>query len=195
MGLAIPGPGEVRAEGGVTLLGLPPSEAIEGFCAGGSRTLALFPAATEFPFKPAPDAWRTAAVIAAGVPQILPETRERFVPQAVNLELVGGVSFRKGCYPGQEVVSRVQHVGETKRRAAIGRIAAGEDVLPGAPVYSDGDEAGSVIISTRIGNEALIFYSATLSAIEKGVSLAPEGAKLANVPLPYRIRNVLTENA
>ena len=108
---------------------------------------------------------------------------------------MGGVSFKKGCYPGQAVVSRVQHIGETNRRAAIGRIAAAEDVLPGAPVYSDGDEAGSVILSSRIGNEALILYSATLSAIEKGVSLAPDGAKLANVPLPYRIRNVLTENA
>ena len=195
MGLAVPQPGEVRREGAVTLLGLPPSEAIDGFCAGGSRTLALFPAGTEFPFAPAPDAWRTAAVIAAGVPQILPETRERFVPQAVNLELVGGVSFKKGCYPGQEVVSRVQHIGETNRRAAIGRIAAAEDVLPGAPVYSEGDEAGSVILSARIGKDALIFYSATLSAIEEGVSLTPDGAKLSNVPLPYRIRNVLTEEA
>lgn len=195
MGLAVPQPGEVRREGAATLFGLPPSEAIDGFCAGGSRTLALFPAGTEFPFAPAPDAWRTAAVIAAGVPQILPETRERFVPQAVNLELVGGVSFKKGCYPGQEVVSRVQHIGETNRRAAIGRIAAAEDVLPGAPVYSEGDEAGSVILSARIGKDALIFYSATLSAIEEGVSLTPDGAKLSNVPLPYRIRNVLTEEA
>lgn len=195
MGLKLPAAGEVTHGENATLLGLPPSERIEGFCAGGARTLALFAPDAKLPFEPAPNAWRTAAVIAAGVPQVLPATRESFVPQAVNLELVGGVSFRKGCYPGQEVVSRVQHIGATNRRAAIGRIAAAEDILPGAPVYSDAGEAGSVVLSSRIGSEALVLYSATLDAIEKGVSLAPEGEKLAKEPLPYRIRNVLTDPA
>ena len=60
---------------------------------------------------------------------MLPPTRETFVPQAVNLELVDGVSFSKGCYPGQEVVSRLQHLGETNRRAAVG-ILSTEAALP-----------------------------------------------------------------
>lgn len=56
-----------------------------------------------------------ASEIAAGKTTVWPGSRELFVPQAVNYELSGGVVFNKGCYPGQEVVSRVQHIGETSR--------------------------------------------------------------------------------
>lgn len=54
--------------------------------------------------------------IAAGIPYILPESRELFTAQQLNLDLIGGVSFRKGCYPGQEVVARLHYLGEPKRR-------------------------------------------------------------------------------
>ncbi|MDO5532692.1 folate-binding protein YgfZ [Sutterella sp.] len=193
LGLTLPAPGERKSENGWTLLGLPAAQAIEGFSAGGSRTLAIAPEGTALPFEPADDAWRAASSIAAGVPQVLPETREKFVPQHVNLELVGGVSFRKGCYPGQEVISRVEHIGETNRRAAVGRIAVAEAPLPGAPVYAKGEESGSVVLAAKIGDEALVLYSATLDAIEAGVSLTPDGAVLTREPLPYRYRNVLKE--
>ncbi|MAK67253.1 MULTISPECIES: hypothetical protein [unclassified Methylophaga] len=54
--------------------------------------------------------------IEAGIPLIVPESRELFTAQQVNLDLIGGVSFRKGCYPGQEVVARLHYLGEPKRR-------------------------------------------------------------------------------
>ncbi|MDO8825391.1 folate-binding protein YgfZ [Methylophaga sp.] len=54
--------------------------------------------------------------IEAGIPYILPESRELFTAQQLNLDLIGGVSFRKGCYPGQEVVARLHYLGEPKRR-------------------------------------------------------------------------------
>jgi folate-binding protein YgfZ len=54
--------------------------------------------------------------IGAGIPRIAAATQEQFVPQMINFELVGGVNFRKGCYPGQEVVARSQYRGTLKRR-------------------------------------------------------------------------------
>ncbi len=196
LGLALPDAGAVLRSNGWTLLGLAPSRAIEGFCAGGPRALAIPPEGFDAAsLNPAPDAWRTASVIAAGVPQVLAETRELFVPQHVNLELAGGVSFRKGCYPGQEVVSRVQHIGETNRRAAIGRIARDVAARPGDPVYAQGDEAGHVVLASRIGGETLVLFSATLGALLSGVSLEPAGEAMELVELPYRYRNILKDPA
>ena len=54
--------------------------------------------------------------IRSGIPVILPQTQEQFVAQMVNLELIGGVNFKKGCYPGQEIVARMQYLGKLKRR-------------------------------------------------------------------------------
>lgn len=198
-GLTIPAEGEVIRTNGWTLLGLAPASAIDGFCVGGARALAIAPsedAATQLGAA-APDAWRTASVIAAGVPQILPETREKFVPQHVNLELVGGVSFRKGCYPGQEVISRVEHIGETNRRAAICRVTLGTQEAPkaGDPVWSAGEEVGTVVLATHIGDEALVLCSATLSGLENGLALTADGAAMTVLPLPYRIRNIIKDPA
>ena len=65
------------------------------------------------------DAWR-AADLAAGIPWIGAATQDLFIPQTVNLELIQGVSFTKGCYPGQEVVARSHYRGTVKRRMAYG---------------------------------------------------------------------------
>ena len=86
-------------------------------------------------------AWQLAA-IHAGVPQITAATQEQFVPQMVNLELLGGVNFKKGCYPGQEIVARSQYLGKLKRRTALATVEnaaarAGDEVVsmadPGQP--------------------------------------------------------------
>ena len=86
-------------------------------------------------------AWHLAA-IHAGVPQITAATQEQFVPQMVNLELLGGVNFKKGCYPGQEIVARSQYLGKLKRRTALATVEnpaarAGDEVYsmqdPGQP--------------------------------------------------------------
>lgn len=61
------------------------------------------------------EAWLFSEIM-SGQPWIWPQTREAFVPQMINFELIGGVSFKKGCYPGQEVVARSQYLGKLKRR-------------------------------------------------------------------------------
>ena len=67
-----------------------------------------------------PGAWRLAE-IRAGVAQISESMSDAFLPQMLDLERIGGVSFEKGCYVGQEIVARAQHLGRIKRRAYVGR--------------------------------------------------------------------------
>ena len=87
--------------------------------------------------------------IRSGVPLITAKTQEQFIPQMANLELIGGVSFKKGCFPGQEVVARTQHLGKVKRRMFL---ASTDDAAtapaPGDELYSDdipGQASGMVV--------------------------------------------------
>jgi len=84
------------------------------------------------------EAWRLLD-IQAGVPVIYPETREAFVPQMINLQLIDGVSFKKGCYTGQEIVARMQYLGKLKRRMYRARVSAGSAPQPGDALFSAGD--------------------------------------------------------
>lgn len=81
--------------------------------------------------------WRLAD-IHAGIPQITAPTQDQFVPQMVNFELIGGVNFKKGCYPGQEVVARSQYLGKLKRRMLPASIDTAE-VKAGMEVFSGAD--------------------------------------------------------
>ncbi len=85
--------------------------------------------------------------IRAGVPVVLPATQEQFVPQMANLELLGGVSFKKGCYPGQEIVARMQYLGRLKQRMYLAHIAGEVAPKPGDALYSaemEGQHSGMV---------------------------------------------------
>jgi len=81
--------------------------------------------------------------IRAGIPAILPATAEQFTPQMANLELLGGVSFTKGCYTGQEVVARTQYLGKVKRRLYLAHVA-GEDAPQPGDVLG-GTEHGMIV--------------------------------------------------
>ncbi len=76
-------------------------------------------------------AWRLAD-ICAGVAEVGEDSSDAFVPQMLNLERLRAVSFEKGCYVGQEIVARTQHLGRIKRRTYVGRTAAA--IAPGAPI-------------------------------------------------------------
>jgi folate-binding protein YgfZ len=114
----------------------------ERFVAFGPATLAAhLPAGTR-------DQWEW-SLIQAGVPVVVAATQEAFVPQMANFDLVGGVSFKKGCYPGQEIVARTQYRGILKRRMALAHVAGGERPQPGQAVYSKefGDQAAGTIVN------------------------------------------------
>jgi len=97
--------------------------------------------------------WKLLEAI-SGIPRITNATKDLFVPQMVNFESVGGVDFKKGCYPGQEIVARSQYLGTIKRRLMIGFVMESIDsdhcVLPGTIIYSSDDpeqEVGVIVLS------------------------------------------------
>jgi folate-binding protein YgfZ len=85
-------------------------------------------------------AWELLDIL-AGVPQILPQASDRFLPQMINLDLLGGVSFSKGCYPGQEVIARTRYLGSVKR--CMYRLHSSSDVAiqPGDSIFAEGQDA------------------------------------------------------
>ncbi|RSZ60945.1 folate-binding protein YgfZ [Massilia atriviolacea] len=136
------------------------------------------------------DAWRLAE-IHAGVPQVTLRTQEQFVPQMVNFELLGGVNFKKGCYPGQEIVARSQYLGKLKRRTALATInapaQAGDEVF----AVDDPDQPCGMIVNSAPngagGVDALVEMK--LAAIEQGdVRLgSASGVPLRMLPMPYAL--------
>jgi folate-binding protein YgfZ len=112
------------------------------------RSLRLAPAsATSLPCALDEEKWY-AAEIRAGRPLITAATQDQFVPQMVNLETLGAVDFRKGCYPGQEIVARAQYRGQVKRRMVRLPAPEGARLKPG-----DGYNGGTVVDSA--GGEVL----------------------------------------
>lgn len=86
--------------------------------------------------------------IRAGFPVILPQTQEEFVPQMANLDLIGAVNFKKGCYPGQEIVARMQYLGKNKRRMYLAHVETEIAPQAGAELFSaemEGQSCGMVV--------------------------------------------------
>jgi hypothetical protein len=129
--------------------------------------------------------------ISSGVPWITAATQDQFVPQMANLELLGGVSFSKGCYPGQEIVARTQHLGTLKRRLYLAHVRADAAPVPSQPLYSErlGDQAVGTIINAAPapgGGFDVLAVLQTASAAGTAVRLGtPSGAELRFLDLPY----------
>lgn len=130
--------------------------------------------------------------IRAGIPTVLPATQEAFVPQMVNLEVIGGVNFKKGCYPGQEVVARMHYLGKPSRRMYLAHIEEG------AP------QAGDMLVSTDASCQTCGTVVSAAPAPEGGADLlavlqigchdaddvhlgAPDGPRLHFLPPPYAL--------
>ncbi len=98
------------------------------------------------------DAWNSAE-IASAIPRIVLATQDQFVPQMINLESIGGVDFKKGCYPGQEVVARSQYRGAIKRRLYLAQVeTALAHAGPATEVVHEDDPnqpAGMVVLSAQ----------------------------------------------
>jgi folate-binding protein YgfZ len=87
--------------------------------------------------------------VESGTPVVLAGTREAFLPQFLDMDRRGGLSFTKGCYPGQEIVARTQHIGEVKRRMFCARVAAAEIPAAGTPLralHDDGVRDGGTVV-------------------------------------------------
>ena len=129
--------------------------------------------------------------VSSGVARVVAATSEQFVPQMINLELVGGVNFNKGCFPGQEVVARSQYRGTLKRRAQI--VSSAVTLQPGQEVFHDADPgqpAGMVVLAGQLpGAASVALIEVKLAALGSG-SLhlaAADGPRLQLGALPYAI--------
>ena len=136
------------------------------------------------------DLWQVGEVM-SGIAWVELATFEAFVPQMLNYESVDGVNFKKGCYPGQEVVARSQFRGTLKRRAFIVQSAA--PMTAGQEVFSSLDASqpcGLVAQAANDGDTHVAVVELQLSATENS-SLhlgAADGAVLSLLPLPYALR-------
>jgi folate-binding protein YgfZ len=158
------------------------------------------PAALRAPEAPADGVerdWRLAD-IQAGLPQVYGVTSEAFVAQMLNLDLLHGISFSKGCYTGQEIVARTQHLGRIKRRLFHLRLphAAGSaDVrhIGDELTLSDGRHGRlTEVVTDEHGSEALAVltlepHSPAEVGESPGTPAAATAAAAVQVPLPYAL--------
>ncbi|MGC2457300.1 MAG: folate-binding protein [Gallionellaceae bacterium] len=132
-----------------------------------------------------------------GIPVILPATQEQFVPQMANLELIGGVNFKKGCYPGQEIVARMQYLGKLKRRMYLAHLEAGAHIAGHAQAGDElfsaemaGQASGMVVNAAPApgGGRDLLAVVQISSHDAQSVHLGSlQGEVLQFQPLPYEI--------
>ena len=131
--------------------------------------------------------------IRAGIPIILPVTQEQFVPQMANLDLIGGVSFKKGCYPGQEIVARMQYLGKLKRRMYLAHADNNMAPQPGDELFSADMEqqASGMIVNASPapgGGYDLLAVIQISSRESQSIHLkSVQGAKLDFLSMPYAL--------
>jgi tRNA-modifying protein YgfZ len=134
--------------------------------------------------------WRW-LTIHAGLPMILPSTQDQFIPQMINLDALGAVSFQKGCYTGQEIIARTQYLGRLKERLALAHGNAAP--APGARLYAPafGDQPCGTVLNAGAapGGGADLLIVAQIAAIVAGdLRLeAQDGAALTPLQLPYAV--------
>ena len=133
------------------------------------------------------ESWRLSD-LRAGLPVVHPQTQEMFLPQMLNLDLLGGISFTKGCYTGQEVIARTQNLGRIKRRMLRFSTEADEQPMPGDAIYVGKDKAGDVVTAAPGDGGWELLAVMKLSTQTKNLSLDEQGQRvLTSLPLPYKI--------
>jgi len=133
------------------------------------------------------------ADVRAGLPRITLATQDQFVPQMANLELIGGIDFKKGCYPGQEIVARTQYLGKLKRR--MYRLQTDDlEARAGLELFSaagDAQPVGTVVSAALTGSGGMELLAVLqTSSAEAGAQLhlgTPGGAQVHLATLPYTV--------
>ena len=108
--------------------------------------------------------WNQLKVL-SGIPDIFPETQEHFVAQMLNLDLLNGISFNKGCYTGQEIIARMQHLGRVKRRMLLVELDGELEI--GDKLILDEKSIGEVVNTTIIDSQVLALICMQLDKMEK----------------------------
>ncbi len=124
--------------------------------------------------------------IAEGLPQVFAATSGAFVPQMLNLDLLDAISFSKGCYTGQEIVARTQHLGRIKRRLLGYRVTPGAAPTPLSGLYRDGTKVAEVLMAAAMDDGVRLLAVTSLDA--RGLPLQTVDGRTAEpVELPYTV--------
>ncbi len=122
---------------------------------------------------------------------MLPATQDQFVPQMANLDVINGVSFDKGCYPGQEIVARMHYLGKLKQRMYLANIAGDDVPQPGDKLYSPdtGEQATGLVMNVAPaphgGHDVLaVIHIASFRGGDVRLK-SPAGKRLKFMVLPY----------
>lgn len=133
-----------------------------------------------------------------GLGQVTEPTYESFIPQMLNLQLLEGVSFRKGCYTGQEIVARMQYLGSLKRRMYRLKASIPEAPLPGSPVVDlqTGRSVGEIVLAARSTEGIEMLAVLQKDAAQSSIGLVDiNGPSLILSDLPYESELVASEAA
>jgi folate-binding protein YgfZ len=130
--------------------------------------------------------------VRAGVPQIVLATQDLFVPQTANFDLVGGINFKKGCYPGQEIVARVQYLGRLKERMFAFHVD-GAPPAPGSRLVA-GDSVGTVVNAATAESGSELLAVVSVAALAVGGLRLEDGRAVTQFPLPYDVPVPSTPN-
>jgi len=126
--------------------------------------------------------------IQAGYSWLTVETAEKFLPQMLNLDLINGLDYQKGCYPGQEIIARLHFRGQLKRSLYLATCSLDARTEIGDKIYrNDNKDSVGIIINAQVFEGK--YY--LLAVIEKGLAedhlslREPDGESLTFQPLPY----------
>ena len=131
------------------------------------------------------DEWQ-AADIRDGQPQVFAAASEAFIPQMLNLDLVGGISFSKGCYTGQEIVARTQNLGRIKRRTFRYRVDGGTPPSPLAGLHLEGAKVAEVLVSAASGDTVEMLAVTSLEARDRVLTLE-DGRSATPLDMAYKV--------
>jgi len=179
---------ECRQHEGITALYLPGPQPRFELIAGVDTAKRLWSALASQATAVGASAWSWLD-IAAGIPTVLPGASEEFIPQMVNLDLLGGVNFQKGCYPGQEIVARLHHLGRVKQRLYRAHVASASAPLPGSPIYgAASDQPAGWVVDAQPAPAGGYDLSAVI-ALDRQVGPltlgTPQGARVVLQTPPY----------
>lgn len=124
--------------------------------------------------------------VRAGLPQVYSETQEAFVAQMLNIDLLGGINFEKGCYTGQEIIARAHFRGTVKRRMFLFDSPSPPPV-PGARVLAGEQHAGDVVDAVATDDGSAILAVISLAQINSSLHIDGQTALLTRVPVPYAV--------
>jgi tRNA-modifying protein YgfZ len=139
--------------------------------------------------------WR-ALDIAAGIPQVYAATSEAFVAQMLNLDVLGAISFEKGCYTGQEIIARAHYRGRVKRRMQRLRTRSATTVAAGDSLKLSDGRSAKVVDAVAVGDGRYEFLAVThvaggsddsSTSAESAAALAQTAIDVESLPLPYAL--------